>query len=112
MVFLNIGFLVIPWNFGRPTCICEYYGVILWYKERNQRSKKPLKPKFSLSYMDEKIKLPLLLEPLEFLRTLLSVDGSRRSTKFLENNRIYNSMFSFASTSGRVDAKINDGHGP
>lgn len=58
--------------------------------------------------MDGKVKLPLFLEQFGFLGTLLTVGSGRRSAKFLENIRIYNSKFSFTSTGRRVGAKIND----
>lgn len=66
------------------------------------------------------MELPFLKEPPKFLKTLLDVKYGRRSTKFLENIWIYNSMFSFISTEGEggggeeghIDTKINDWHGP
>ncbi|XP_065632994.1 uncharacterized protein LOC112004501 isoform X6 [Quercus suber] len=37
-----------PWNFGKPTQTCESCGAILWYEERNVKSRRPSQPKFSL----------------------------------------------------------------
>ncbi|KAF9619606.1 hypothetical protein IFM89_007927 [Coptis chinensis] len=37
-----------PLDFGCPTSICSHYGAIVWYEERNDRSKKPINPKFSI----------------------------------------------------------------
>ncbi|KAI9181165.1 hypothetical protein LWI28_012080 [Acer negundo] len=47
-----------------------------------------------------------------FLKSILCYNGGNRSTKFKENIRGYNSIFSFTSTGAKVDKTINVGGGP
>ncbi|KAL0345535.1 UNVERIFIED_CONTAM: hypothetical protein Sradi_4384800 [Sesamum radiatum] len=59
-----------------------------------------------------KVRLPPLRDAPDFLRGLLDYSGGRRTRKFKENIRPYNSMFTFTSTGGTVDREINNGGGP
>ena len=54
------GNVIEPWNFGPPSYVCNHCGVVLWYEERSVKSKRPRIPKFSLCYMEGKVKLHLL----------------------------------------------------
>ncbi|KAK1565724.1 hypothetical protein Q3G72_033350 [Acer saccharum] len=59
-----------------------------------------------------KIQLPFLKDAPPFLKSILRYNGGNRSTKFKENIRGYNSIFSFTSTGAKVDNTINVGGGP
>ncbi|KAK0598047.1 hypothetical protein LWI29_031036 [Acer saccharum] len=53
-----------------------------------------------------------LKDALPFLKSILHYNGGNRSTKFKENIKGYNSIFSFTSTGAKVDNTINVGGGP
>ncbi|KAK3211141.1 hypothetical protein Dsin_015847 [Dipteronia sinensis] len=106
------GISVEPWNFGPPKHVCQQCGAIVWYEERKDKSKATSNPKYSLCCKDGKIRLPILKDAPPFLKSILSYDGGSRSTKFKENIRGYNSIFSFTSTGAKVDNSINVGGGP
>nr|XP_027192473.1 uncharacterized protein LOC113787685 [Cicer arietinum] len=44
--------IIETWNFGRPTCVCEFCGALHWYEERTEKSKHPQHPKFSTCCME------------------------------------------------------------
>ncbi|KAF9591177.1 hypothetical protein IFM89_002132, partial [Coptis chinensis] len=37
-----------PLDIGCPSSICSHCGAIVWYEKRNDMSKKPTNPKFSI----------------------------------------------------------------
>lgn len=80
-------------DFGPPTCVCEYCGIIVWYEERTLKRKTVLTPQFSLCCSKGKIQLPLLKQPPEYLKQLLDTHNGN----FFENIRAHNSMFGFTS---------------
>ena len=57
------------------------------------------------------MKIPLLKKPLNVLEGLLNGED-HRSKVFLQNIRVYNSMFSFTSIGGKIGASMNNGSGP
>ncbi|KAF9606337.1 hypothetical protein IFM89_025005, partial [Coptis chinensis] len=101
-----------PLDFGCPTSICSHCGAIVWYEERNDRSKKPINPKFSICCQNGKVQLPLLKDTPDFLKNLLDCNGGSKSLNYMENISIYNSMFAFTSTGGQVQSSVNDGKAP
>ncbi|KAK0589045.1 hypothetical protein LWI29_008903 [Acer saccharum] len=101
-----------PWNFGAPKHVCQQCGAIVWYEERNDKFKQTSNPKYSLCCKDGKIQLPVLKDAPPFLKSILRYNGGNRSTKFKENIRGYNLIFSFTSTGAKVDNTINVGGGP
>ncbi|XP_020265198.1 uncharacterized protein LOC109840825 [Asparagus officinalis] len=108
----NEGLLNDILNVGPPKFTCPHCKTMLWYDERAEKSKKHKKPTFPLCCRKGKVKFPLLQQPPEFLKLLLSPSGGARSTNFKQNIRMYNSLFSFTSTGGRVDNTYNNGGGP
>lgn len=84
----------------------------MWYAERVHKASKQNNPTFSLCCQEGKIKLPQAREPPEFLKQLLQYKGEKRSAKFKEKIRIYNSMFNFTSMGANVDNSINQTKGP
>ncbi|KAK1577103.1 hypothetical protein Q3G72_018996 [Acer saccharum] len=101
-----------PWIFGAPKHVCQQCGAIVWYEEWNDKSKQTSNPKYSLCRKEGKIQLPFLKDALPFLKSIFRYNGGNRSTKFKENIRGYNSIFSFTSTGAKVDNTINVGGGP
>ena len=85
------------WTFGKPCCVYDFCGAILWYEEKNQKTKQISIPKFSLCCMDGKVQLPLLKHDPEFLKKLMDYHGGKVSKIFREGIRGYNCMFSFTS---------------
>lgn len=108
MFFLSITAYV---DLGDMNVICNYCGAILWYMERVDKSKALLEPDFSICCSKGKISIPYLKDPPELLSKLLT-DNEPRSRNFLDNIRLYNSMFAFTSLGGKVVNNQNDGHGP
>lgn len=101
-----------PWNFGPPTYTCQYCGAILWYEERNKKTKKVSHPKFTFCCMEGRVQIPFMKETPPLLKYLLGADSGQKGSKFRKNIRAYNSMFAFTSMGGRVDASINRSKGP
>ena len=99
-------------DLGPPTIVCEYCGAQLWYEERIVKSKTPTKSKFSLSYSEGRVELPLLKEPPPFLGSLLNINSDQRSINLQLQIRIYNSLFVFTSLGGNVDRSVNNGSSP
>jgi hypothetical protein len=56
--------------------------------------------------------LPALKEPPAYLIKLLKKENGKRSKNYMQNIRLYNSMFTFTSMGGKVDKEINKGNGP
>ncbi|KAL0008219.1 hypothetical protein SO802_009721 [Lithocarpus litseifolius] len=95
------------WNFGPPSCVCEYCNAILWYEERNRKSKNIKNPKFSICCREGRVKLPLLKSPPLELQELL-----QHSKHYKATIRRFNSMFAMTSMGGNVDVHANEGRGP
>lgn len=96
---------------GDASSTCSYCNSIMWYEERVAKGRRSTNPEFSLCCMRGKVHLPMLKKPPQLLLNLLSNKDSR-SRQFKENIRAYNSLFSFTSIGGKVEAGINDGNGP
>jgi hypothetical protein len=99
------------WKFGIPTCKCERCGAIFWYEERTKGKGKST-PTFGLCCQQGKVDLPPIREPPAYLMKLLRRGRAKRSKNYMQNIRLYNSMFAFTSMGGKVDKKINNGNGP
>ncbi|KAK9176667.1 hypothetical protein WN944_028686 [Citrus x changshan-huyou] len=101
-----------PWNFGTPTYTCQYCGAILWYEERNKKTKRVSHPKFTFCCMEDRVQIPFMKETPHLLKYLLGANSGQKGSKFRKNSRAYNYMFAFTSIGGRVDASINRSKGP
>src|ERR1044072_5130555 len=106
MYFKLTGCNSVYMDLGRPNFKCEACGSTMWYEERANKPHRPKKPKFSICCQQGKVHLPLLLEPPEVLQTLLSYQGGRRSLKFREKIRAYNSIFAFTSMGAKIDYTV------
>ncbi|KAF7827233.1 putative 12-oxophytodienoate reductase 11 [Senna tora] len=56
---------------GDPVYCCQHCGAMLWYDERIRRARKTTAPKFSICCSQEKVQLPRLQPPPEYLRMLV-----------------------------------------
>ena len=110
ILLILIGKFTEPWNFGKPTQTCESCGAILWYEERNVKSRRPSQPKFSLCCLEGLIYLPLLKHAPPVLEELLNYDGPS-FMHFHDNCWRYNAMFAITSMGGKVNKTVNDGNG-
>ena len=110
-MLLLTGKFTEPWNFGKPTQTSESCGAILWYEERNVKSRRPSQPKFSLCCSEGLIYLPLLKRATPVLEELLNNSGSS-FVHFHDNRQQYNAMFAIMSMGGKVDKTVNDGNCP
>ncbi|KAM3374544.1 hypothetical protein P3S68_013258 [Capsicum galapagoense] len=99
------------WDIGDPIFECVHCGGYFWYEEKINKKLKSKRPEFSLCCLHGKINLPKIKEPPPILRQLLFGSGTK-SNQFKDNIRSYNSMFSFTSMGGKVDASINQTRGP
>jgi len=98
-------------HFGQLCLECKYCQSELWYEERARKTKTLNKADFSLCCQKGKVQLPLLRQPPPLLQDLLN-GSDDRSRIFLQNIRIYNSMFSFTSIGGNIDTSMNNGSTP
>jgi len=90
---------------------CKYCKAQLWYNERVEKCNTSKKVQFSLCCQKGKVQLPLLKKSPNLLEALLNGED-HRSKLFLQNIRVYNSMFSFTSIGGKIDASMNNDSGP
>jgi len=89
----------------------QYCKAQLWYEERAEKCNTSKEVQFSLCCQKGKMELPLLKKPPNLLQALLNGED-HRSKLFLQNIRIYNSIFSFTSIGGKIDASMNNGSAP
>jgi uncharacterized protein YdcH (DUF465 family) len=62
--------------------------------------------------MQGDVQLDFLKQPPTYLKELLSYTGGRKSAKFREQIRAYNSIFAFTSMGAKTDETINSRAGP
>ncbi|KAH1246385.1 hypothetical protein GmHk_06G016479 [Glycine max] len=99
-------------DIGDPVWKCIHCKAIIWYDERINKDKQSKNPRFALCCGDGKIELPLLEDPPQPMRQLLSDSNSTQSKHFQANIRSYNLMFAFTSPGTKVDTRYNTGKGP
>ena len=90
---------------------CQYCKAQLWYEERAEKCNTSKEVEFSLCCQKGKVQIPLLKRPPNLLEGLLNGED-QRSKSFLQNIRLYNSMFSFTSIGGKIDTSMNNGSAP
>ncbi|XP_038685799.1 uncharacterized protein LOC119985580 [Tripterygium wilfordii] len=106
-----IGSETVTLNLGQPSYTCQFCGAIFWFSER-LKSSSNYHPVYSLCCRQGRIKLPPFSEPPHPLKQLMDYGRDRCSKLFRDNLRMYNSMFAFTSTGGKIDKEINRGQGP
>ncbi|CDF33944.1 ATP dependant DNA helicase PIF1 [Chondrus crispus] len=94
-------------DFGMICTDCSHFKALHFVQERIVRSS-AARPMFSTCCGKVKLSLPLLLDPLALLRSLL-IDDTPRSRRFRKNIRAYNAALSMASV---VAIWVNRGPGP
>lgn len=97
-------------DFGAPNKECTKCHAHMWNEERNNKTAKKQYPTFSLCCRNGKVELDKEPQPPEPLASLLS--GGEKSKHFKQHIRVYNCMFSFTSSGGKVDNRINKGRVP
>ena len=91
---------------------CRYCNAQMWYDERISKNKNCQNPRFSLCCGDDKVELPLLQNPPQYLQQLLFHDDTIDSKNYQHNLRAYNMMFAFTSAGIKLDKTINNSRGP
>jgi len=99
-------------DIGDPVWECKTCGALMWYQERNGKSRNTTTPQFQLCCGGGKVQLPLLDPPPQLLQDFLFGNQSPASKNYQANNRTYNAMFSFTSPGMKMDTQINNGKGP
>ncbi|KAF7813324.1 uncharacterized protein G2W53_034300 [Senna tora] len=75
------------------------------------KSKKSIRPRFSMCCMQGKVVLPPVKRPPKLLDDLFSMKDPR-SANFMKEIRNYNNMFAFTFMGGKIDHTVNNGKGP
>ncbi|KAL5179103.1 hypothetical protein HKD37_01G000483 [Glycine soja] len=99
-------------DLGDQLIQCRYCNAQMWYDERISKNKNCLNPRFSLCCGDDKVELPLLQNPPQYLQQLLFHDDTIDSKNYQHNSRAYNMMFAFTSARIKLDKTINNSRGP
>ncbi|XP_074347095.1 uncharacterized protein LOC141685918 [Apium graveolens] len=94
-------------DLGPPLKLCNKCGATMWNEERNNKSCPCKEPTFSVCCQNGQIHLPKERPPPELLASLLL--GGEKSRHFKQYIRVYNCMFQFTSTGGKIDNSINRG---
>ncbi|KAJ0758109.1 putative helitron helicase-like domain-containing protein [Helianthus annuus] len=93
-------------DFGDCTQVCEYCHSRFWFEERLSSSSNAHAPKYNRCCKAGRVRISYPLEPPNSLKQLF--DNSR----FLDNIRVYNSMFAMTSFGATIDESINLSSGP
>ncbi|KAL8102297.1 hypothetical protein AgCh_026978 [Apium graveolens] len=97
-------------SLGPPNVKCSYCDAWMWKEERVNKSVVRGTPVFSLCCAKGQIKLPKEPPTPSFLWQLHT--DKAKGQRFKDGMRLYNSIFAFTSTGGRVDNSINNGGAP
>ena len=106
-------FIAVPKEYatlGKPLSQCPFCKAFMWNEERVNKGLKNQAPVFSICCRKGTVDLPRTPPTPDFLMNLYMDPTS--GPAFQKCTRIYNSMFSFTSTGGKVDHSINNGRGP
>ena len=110
---LIVSFIGVPISYARlgpPSYQCSSCYATMWYEERVNKDKKAVNASFSLCCQEGKVLLPKFKEAPLPLKTLLDFSNPA-TTRFREQIRVYNVMFTFTSFGARIDHSINNGRG-
>ncbi|KAK1367796.1 hypothetical protein POM88_033888 [Heracleum sosnowskyi] len=92
-------------SLGAPNIQCDKCEACMWKEERTNKNVKRGCPEFSLCCAKGQIQLPKEKPTPSYLWQLYN--DSKKGPRFKEGIRLYNSLFAFISTGGRVDHSIN-----
>nr|XP_017251118.1 PREDICTED: uncharacterized protein LOC108221771 [Daucus carota subsp. sativus] len=97
-------------SLGPPNVKCTKCDAIMWKEERTNKNVTKGMPLFSLCCANGEIRLPKEKPTPSYLWQLYN--DKKIGPKFKDGIRIYNALFSFTSTGGRMDHSINCGGAP
>ncbi|GJX59357.1 putative reverse transcriptase domain-containing protein [Tanacetum coccineum] len=98
-------------NIGPTSHQCRNCQAIMWYEEREEKSKTTINPTFSLCCQGGKVLLPIFKGTPSPLNNLLNYNHPATS-KFRNQIRVYNGMFCFTSFGAKIDHSCNTGRAP
>ncbi|GJR98805.1 DNA helicase PIF1, ATP-dependent [Tanacetum coccineum] len=110
VAFTSRGVEVSYHNIGAPSYQCVHCNATMWYEERVNKGNRSINPSFSLCCQEGKIWLPKFNPTPQPLHNLLNYNDPA-TTRFRDQIRVYNSMFSFTSFRARIDHSINNSRG-
>ncbi|XP_063942349.1 uncharacterized protein LOC108207194 [Daucus carota subsp. sativus] len=93
-----------------PTECCSHCKAVMWKQERANKTIINGTPEFSLYFGKGQIKLPSNPPTPHYLLKLYK--DPKKSRKYKNQIRLYNTMFSFTSIGGKVDHSIKNGSSP
>ncbi|KAJ3684336.1 hypothetical protein LUZ61_013500 [Rhynchospora tenuis] len=99
-------------DFGDPDEICTHCHARFWFEERCLATSRVGNPTYSLCCWHGRVDLDKIDPMPHTLATLLDPNNGPDSKHFIENIRMYNSMFAFTSMGVQVDESVNAGPGP
>ncbi|KAK1354310.1 hypothetical protein POM88_047566 [Heracleum sosnowskyi] len=97
-------------SLGAPNVQCDKCEACMWKEERTNKNVRRGRPQFSLCCAKGEIQLPKEKPIPSYMWQLYN--DSKKGPRFKEGIRLYNSLFAFTSTGGRVDHSINCGGAP
>ncbi|XP_074357752.1 uncharacterized protein LOC141697344 [Apium graveolens] len=97
-------------DLGPPSKLCNKCGATIWNEERNNKTCPRKEPTFSMCCENGQIHFPKERPPPEPLASLLL--GGVKSRHFKHYIIVYNCMFQFTSTGGKINKSINRGSSP
>lgn len=84
----------------------------MWYQESMDKHCHSVDSKYSICYENEKVDLQLLKPPPEILSHIMFDKEFIASKKFQQQIGIYKILFSFTSSSAKLDNNFNNNGGP
>ncbi|KAJ4797574.1 hypothetical protein LUZ62_048820 [Rhynchospora pubera] len=109
---LNIADRPVYDDFGDPTYVCPDCYALFWYEERCRKDSRVDNPVYNLCCRGGRVDLPAVQPTPPALLQLLNPLGGPDSKHFLDNIRMYNSMFALTSMGVQVDNTVRAAHGP
>ncbi|XP_063938734.1 uncharacterized protein LOC108198785 isoform X1 [Daucus carota subsp. sativus] len=97
-------------SLGSPEAICSKCNARLWKEERTNKNVTKGLPIFSICCRKGDVTLPPTPPTPSYLKQLYS--NKETGPEFQRSIRLYNAMFAFTSSGGKVDHSINNGRGP
>lgn len=95
---------------GGPSVKCRHCEAFMWKEERANKAVTKKPADFSICCKKGQIKFPKSPKTPSYLWQLYN--DPKKGNHFKKLIRIYNSLFAFTSTGGKVDMSINNGRGP
>ncbi|KAJ1687074.1 hypothetical protein LUZ63_018464 [Rhynchospora breviuscula] len=99
-------------DFGDPDEICTHCHARFWFEERCRTTSRVGAPVYTLCCRNGRVDLGHLDPMPQTLYDLLDPNGGLDSSHFIDNIRMYNSMFAFTSMGVQLDESVNTGRGP